>query len=80
MIFTYRLSAIFPHCFTFEGLVFTYSDGVGVGVVLVSGIVSGVESAYNLLKIKNHSRKQRVSMGLTDRRKTARNLVDSRKN
>ena len=56
MIFTYRLNTIFPHGFTFEGLVFTF-DGVGVGVGVVRGIVSGVESAYNLLKIKNHSRK-----------------------
>ena len=57
MIFTYRLNTIFPHGFTFEGLVFT-SDGVGVGVGVVSGIVSGVESVYNLLKIKNHSRQR----------------------
>ena len=57
MIFAYMLNTIFPHGFTFEGLVFT-SDGVGVGVGVVSGIVSGVESVYNLLKIKNHSRKR----------------------
>ena len=31
-------------------------------------------------KIKSKSKDMRVSMGLTDRRKTAKNLADSRKN
>ena len=41
-----------------------------------------VTYARQLVKLENTLRRhfKRVSMGLTDRRKTAKNLIDSRKN
>ena len=42
---------------------------------------SGVHACHkNALCINTEGSYKRVSMGLTDRRKTAKNLVDSRKN